>query len=193
MTPLRRASLLSMSAGSVELQLERGWRARVSMVAGDIGRFTLLPPEGWREPRTWALDPAGTFPLEGRRRDEVYAPDASAAATQDGAALVLSGASLRARIALEPFAVSWEQRDAQGAWQFCCGDRDESYAYATSARSGTLYHWQKRDPAHTATSASATRPDRSIWRAGACARASWMRSATTPRRATRCTSIGPSS
>lgn len=147
MTPLRKASLLSMAAGAVELQLERGWRARVSMVDGHTGRFTLLPPDGFREPRTWALDPSGAFPLEGRRRDGLFAPDASATAAQDGAALTLAGSHLRARIALDPFAVTWQQLDAQGQWQFCCGDRDESYAYGVSERSGTLHHWQRRDPA----------------------------------------------
>jgi alpha-glucosidase len=148
MTPLRKATLLSMSAGAIELQLERGWRARVSMTDARTGRFTLLPPDGFREPRTWALDPAGQFPLEGRRRDGLFTPDASASATRDGEALLLAGTHLRARIVLDPFAVSWQQLDAQGQWQFCCGDRDESYAYGVSARSGTLTHWQQRDPAH---------------------------------------------
>jgi alpha-glucosidase len=145
-TPLRKATLRSMADGAIELQLERGWRARVSMVDGHTGRFTLLPPDGFREPRTWALDPDGAFPLEGRRRDALFAPDTTALASRDGDVLVLAGAHLRARIALEPFAVTWQQLDAQGQWQFCCGDRDESYAYGVSARSGTLTHWQKRDP-----------------------------------------------
>jgi alpha-glucosidase len=148
MTPLRRATLLLLSDGLIELQLERGWRARVSLIDGHTGRTTLLPPDGWREPRTWALDPSGAFPLEGRRRDGLFTPDAAAAATQDGDTLLLSGAQLRARIALHPFAVTWEQRDALGQWQLCCGDRNESYAYGVSARSGTLFHWQRRDPAH---------------------------------------------
>jgi alpha-glucosidase len=147
MTPLRKATLLSMAPGAIELQLARGWRARVSMVDGHTGRFTLLPPDGFREPRTWALDPGGTYPLEGRRRDALFTPDASAAATRDGDALVLAGTHVRARIALDPFAVTWQQLDAQGQWQFCCGDRDESYAYGVSERSGTLHHWQRRDPA----------------------------------------------
>lgn len=147
MTPLRKATLLSMAAGAIELQLERGWRARVSMVDGHTGRFTLLPPDGFREPRTWALDPGGAFPLEGRRRDSLFPPDANAAATRDGDTLVLAGSHLRARIALDPFAVAWQQLDARGQWQFCCGDRDESYAYGVSERSGTLHHWCERDPA----------------------------------------------
>ncbi len=148
MTPLRRAGLLSMAAGCIELELDLGWRARIMLMAGGIGRFSLLPADGWREPRTWALDPTGEFPLEGRRRDALFAPDAGAAATQDGDALLLAGEQLRARIALEPFAITWEQRDGEGQWQLCCGDRNDSYAYATSARSGTLHHWQRRDPAH---------------------------------------------
>lgn len=146
MTPLRKATLRSMAGGAVELQLERGWRARVSLVDGHTGRFTLLPPEGFREARTWALDPDGTFPLEGRQRDAIFAPDTAALASRDGEVVLLAGSHLRARIALEPFAVTWQQLDAQGQWQFCCGDRDESYAYGVSERSGTLTHWQKREP-----------------------------------------------
>ena len=147
MTPLRKASLLSMTGGAVELQLERGWRASVSMIDAYTGRFTLLPPDGFREPRTWALDPNGTFPLEGCHRDALFAPDANARASQDGEAIVLAGTHLRARIALDPFAVTWQQRSAQGQWQTCCADRDESYAYGVSERSGALTHWQQRDPA----------------------------------------------
>jgi alpha-glucosidase len=147
MTPLRQATLLSMNTGAVELQLERGWRARVSMIDGHHGRVTLLPPDGFREPRTWALDPDGAFPLEGRRRDDLFAADTRAGATRDGDAVVLTGSHLRARIALAPFSVTWQQLDAQGQWQFCCGDRDESYAYGVAERSGTLTHWQRRDPA----------------------------------------------
>jgi alpha-glucosidase len=146
MTPLRKATLLSLAAGCIDLQLDHGWRARVSMVNGHTGRTTLLPPDGWREPRTWALDPAGVFPFEGVQRDALFVPDANAAASQHSDMLHLDGTHLRARIALDPFAITWEQRtNANDAWQFCCGDRAESYAYAFSVRSGTLWHWQQRD------------------------------------------------
>ena len=144
MTPLRKATLMSAAPGIVELQLERGWRARVSVVDAHTGRFTLLPPEGFREPRTWALDPEGQYPLEGRQRESLFATDASATITQGAHALTLAGASLRARITLDPFGITWEQRDAAGAWAFCCADR-ASYAYGTSDKSGALHHWQRRD------------------------------------------------
>ena len=146
MTPLRKASLLSLASGCINLQLDHGWRARVTIAGGHTGRTTLLPPDGWREPRTWALDPAGVFPQEGVQRDALFAPDVSAAASQHNGGLHLDGSHLRARIALDPFAITWEQRSDNGAWQFCCGDRAESYAYAFSERSGTLWHWQQRDP-----------------------------------------------
>jgi alpha-glucosidase len=149
MIPLRQAKVLSAADGCIELQLARDWRLRVSMVDGYTGRATLLPPGGWREPRTWALDPQGTWPLEGRARDALFAPDASAkASTAADGALLLEGAHLRARIALDPLAVTWEQRDAQGHWRWACGDRAESYAYAVGERNGTLHHWQARDPRH---------------------------------------------
>jgi alpha-glucosidase len=147
-TPLRKATLLATGAGWIDLQLDLGWRLRVMLIDGHTGRQTLLPPEGFREPRTWALDPAGTFPLEGRRRDDLFAADAAATATQDGATLTLEGAHLRARVALDPLAVAWDQRDADGSWRPCCADRDESYAYGVSQRCGTLWHWQRREPGH---------------------------------------------
>jgi alpha-glucosidase len=147
MTPLRKARLLSAAPGCIELQLDHGWRLRVSIIDGTVGRSTLLPPDGWREPRTWALDPAGQYPLEGRQRDTLFTPDAGAPATQADGLWWLTGAQLRAAIALDPLAVRWEQRHAQGQWRLACADRAESYAYAFSARSGTLWHWQQRDPA----------------------------------------------
>jgi alpha-glucosidase len=147
MTPLRTGQPRALASGTVELQLPHGWRLRVTMIDGHTGRQTLLPPGGtFREPRTWALDPEGTYPLEGRRRDTLFAPDARAVTSQADGEIHLSGTHLRARIALDPLAVTWEQRDTQGAWQVCCADRPESYAYAFSERSGTLWHWQVRHP-----------------------------------------------
>ena len=148
MTPLRKARLLSAQDGRIELELALGWRARVALVGDGIGRFGLVPPDGWREPRTWALDPSGAYPHQGVARDAVHPPRADARVEHDAAqgTLLLSGAGLRARVTLDPFHVVWEQQDAQGAWHWCCGDRD-SYAYAVSPRSGTLHHWQRRDAA----------------------------------------------
>lgn len=147
MTPLRKAALLQAAPGCIELQLDHGWRLRVSLPDGATGRLTLRPPDGCREPRSWALDPAGVFPLEGRRRETLFEPDAGAPATQQGdGRWLLAGAQLRAHVALDPLAVRWEQRDAQGQWRLACGDRPDSYAYAFSERSGTLWHWQQRAP-----------------------------------------------
>ena len=144
MTPLRRAELLACEPGRVELNLAHGWRARVTLLAGAVGRFGLLPPTGRREPRTWALDPEARFPLEGRSCEKLFAHDPQTRVEHGPQGVTLVGERLRARIALDPFGITWEQRDAAGEWQFCCADR-ASYAYATSPRSGTLYHWQRRD------------------------------------------------
>ena len=144
MTPLRTATLHSLDAGCATFALALGWRCRVMLLPGGIGRFSLLPPEGWREPRTWALDPAGEFPLHGRARETLFTPDASVRVLQLADGVTLEAEQLRARISLQPFGVTWEQRDAAGDWQFCCGDR-ASYAYAVSPRSGLLHHWQARD------------------------------------------------
>ncbi len=144
MTPFRRAELQHCEPGRAELGLGHGWRARVTLVGDGIGRVSLLPPQGRREPRTWALDPSGEFPLQGRLRETLFAHDTQTYVEHglDGVSLI--GERLRARIRLDPFGITWEQRSESGPWQFCCEDR-ASYAYAVSPRSGTLHHWQRRD------------------------------------------------
>ena len=102
MIALRQASLLSAEPGCVLLALALGWRCRVMLAAGGLGRFTLLPPEGWREPRSWALDPLGEFPVEGRSRDALSTPDASVHSEQDSAGITLTGDALQERIRLLP-------------------------------------------------------------------------------------------
>ena len=107
MTPLRKATLVSMAAGLVDLQLERGWRARVMLLDGHTGRVSLLPRDGWREPRTWALDPSGVYPHEGRRRDDLFAPDASASAADEDSAIVLASAVTTYFLFWDAFSSVW--------------------------------------------------------------------------------------
>jgi len=145
MTPLREAALLEHTPGRVSLALAGGWQARVELLPGGVGRYSLLPPDGRREPRTWALDPSGQFPVQGLPREGLFEPDASASFTHEGAHIMLAGALLRARITLAPsLTVTWEQALPDGRWVLACGDRD-SYALATSARTGQINHWQVRD------------------------------------------------
>ncbi|MBL8310942.1 MAG: glycoside hydrolase family 31 protein [Burkholderiales bacterium] len=141
MTPLRVARLQSAQDGWLEVEFDGGWRARIGIVAEGLGRVQFTPPDGLREPRTWAIAPEA-FSIEGRPRDSLF-PSSMAAVATTNAGATIATASLRATIRLEPFGIEWEQQ-LEGQWQRCCTDRP-SYAYGSSARAGTLTHWQARD------------------------------------------------
>ena len=149
MTPFRQATLQSADTRDVTLALDGGWRCRVSLVAPGIGRVLLLPPEGLREPRTWAVvnEPGGagqgSDAWQGSDRLQLHANAAAANLSQDGACITLADTLLRVQITLSPFGLRWEQWSGN-EWQFCCADRP-TFAYASAARSGTTGHWQQRD------------------------------------------------
>ena len=60
MTPLRKAALVSTDDGRVVVAFDGGWKCAISIVADGIGRVVFTPPDGLREPRTWAI--AASFP-----------------------------------------------------------------------------------------------------------------------------------
>ena len=70
-------------------------------------------------------------------------PSSQGSATALDSNLSLASPNLRAKITLEPFAITWQQFDGS-TWLNCCADRP-SYAYAAGAKSGTITHWQARD------------------------------------------------
>ena len=148
MTPLRKATVVSTDNGQIALALAGGWTCNVSIVSDGVGRVLFTPPDGLREPRTWAIASTTPFtrPLPqaemGKDRAALFAASAALMSRTDSS-ISLSSAKLRAHIALEPFAITWEQFDAS-AWLACCSDRP-SYAYAAGAKSGTIAHWQRRD------------------------------------------------
>jgi len=145
MIPLRIARVLDTRDGRVLLALERGWRCEVSMPAEGLGRVLWLPPEGLREPRTWAIAPASgdDVPWEGRARLSTFeGPGAASVATTDGG-LVLTAPTLRAQVRLEPFGVTWQQR-VHEQWTTCCADRP-TYAYAAATRTARVVHSMVRD------------------------------------------------
>jgi len=118
MIPLRIARVLDTRDGRVLLALERGWRCEVSMPAEGLGRVLWLPPEGLREPRTWAIAPASgdDVPWEGRARLSTFeGPGAASVATTDSG-LVLTAPTLRAQVRLEPFGVTWQMVTF---WPYC--------------------------------------------------------------------------
>jgi alpha-glucosidase len=144
MTPLRKATVVSTDNGRIALAFEGGWTCAVSIVCDGVGRVLFTPPGGLREPRTWAIAPA-VSPSPGRRgrsRAALFVTSMGVVA-YTGSSLSISSANLRAKITLEPFAISWEQFDGT-AWLACCADR-ASFAYAAGAKSGTIAHWHARD------------------------------------------------
>ena len=148
MTPLRKASVVSTDGGKISLAFEGGWKCAISIVSEGVGRVLFSPPNGLREPRTWAITPAplhsSPLPRGERGQDRAtFFASSIATVSRGDSSLTLSSAKLRARVTLEPFALTWEQFDGT-AWLACCTDRP-SYAYAAGAKSGVITHWQARD------------------------------------------------
>ena len=115
MTPLRVASLLQHSNGCVDVSFTSGWRCRISLVTQSIGRVLFTPPDGLREPRTWAIAPTGHVDASdtyGQLRAELFpASVGMVEASADGRSLRVASGTLRVDIRLEPFALTWEQFD----------------------------------------------------------------------------------
>jgi len=147
MTPLRVASLLQHSNGCVDVSFTSGWRCRISIVTEGVGRVLFTPPDGLREPRTWAIAPTGhvdASDTEGQLRTELFPASVGTVVTSaNGRSIRIASDTLRADIRLEPFGLAWEQFDGN-AWLACCHDRP-SYGYAAEKRSGQINHWQARD------------------------------------------------
>jgi alpha-glucosidase len=142
MTPLRSASIEPIDNGQITLSFDNGWRCAIAIVAEGIGRVLFTPPSGLREPKTWAVRPDGATIDEWRGTDRnTLFPNAVGQFSQDGVSV--ASATLRAKITLEPFAITWEQWDGI-SWCMCCADRP-SYGYAAGIKSGTIAHWQARD------------------------------------------------
>ena len=58
MHALRNAQVIDTANGRAVFALERGWRCEISLPAEGVGRVLWHPPDGLREPRTWAIAPA---------------------------------------------------------------------------------------------------------------------------------------
>ena len=144
MKPFRRAVLDRADAHGVSLTLDAGWQARVALVAPGIGRVLLLPPDGLREPHTWAvIDGQARDPWQGAERARLFSAAPAATLMQQAGQITLADTQLRVHITLAPFGLRWEQWSSS-AWQFCCADRS-TFGYASAARSGLAGHWQQRD------------------------------------------------
>src|SRR6187551_1412027 len=117
MQALRTAKLVEAADARAVFALERGWRCELTLLENGLGRVLGHPPEGLREPRTWAIASGieGDIPWEGRTRGGVlatYARDATV--TQEKGFVTIATPSLRAQVRLAPFGIDWQQPQGAG-------------------------------------------------------------------------------
>ncbi|HEY1327589.1 MAG TPA: hypothetical protein VGI14_11665, partial [Casimicrobiaceae bacterium] len=60
MRPLVKATFAGHAPAGVVLALEAGWQCRIFVLDEHLVRVLLLPEQGLREPRTWAIAPGGS-------------------------------------------------------------------------------------------------------------------------------------
>lgn len=144
MTPLRRAEIDSIDQGCISLAFDGGWTCRIAIVSEGVGRVLFVPPEGLREPRTWAIQLEDTEETawQGSERLKLFR-NSIGTVSRDGETVTLASKLLRVCVSIEPFGLAWEQWNGT-EWLACCTDR-ATYAYANAARSGAFTHWQARD------------------------------------------------
>lgn len=145
MQVLANATFAGHTAGGIALSLDAGWQCRVFALAEDLMRVLFVPPDGLREPRTWAIAPDGRdVPWQGCDRLDVagFTPPKLEVDT-DSDLVTLSTGSMKVRARLDPFALRW--LDAAGTTFM--QDRP-THAYQWSARSGLLRHYAARAPSH---------------------------------------------
>ena len=141
MSPLRCASQVELGTHSATFTLEGGWRCEVSLVGAGLGRVLWHPPEGLREPRTWAIADA---PWQGRDRSALHATaPADVHVVRHADAVTLTSPRLRAVVQIEPFGITWQQQ-VNSQWITCCADR-ATYAYAAAKHSTRIVHFAARD------------------------------------------------
>ena len=127
MKPFREARLLGADPQGITVALDAGWRCRITLPAEGIGRVLLLPPDGLREPRTWAIAQAQNpaDPWSGADRLQLFAPRTDTtfarSGSGDGDQLTMADAQLRVHVTLAPFMLTWEQRNG-AAWLRCLGE-----------------------------------------------------------------------
>ena len=74
MRPLRAATVVEAAHGRARFALDGGWHCEVTLPAEGVGRVLMHPPDGLREPRTWAIAPLSgdDVPWEGRARTALF-------------------------------------------------------------------------------------------------------------------------
>jgi alpha-glucosidase len=136
-----KATLSEASPNRVQLTLDGGAQFTVQTLEPSLFRVTHKPVTGYKEPRTWAIAPAGDVPWQGRERDSLQGFSCPpAAVTQTATDVTLKTGALSATVQLSPLRIEWHV--AQG--DYLAADRATS-SYFSSPRTGAVRHYVQRD------------------------------------------------
>lgn len=144
MKALRAAGAPQADEHGIALALDNGAQLVVQILEADIARVRIVPANGYREPRTWAIAPVPgqDVPWQGRARDDrggFTCPAAQYTLTDGG--IRLQTDALCVTLATTPLALRWT--DTQG--RLLAEDR-ASAAYMASNRTGGVRHYLQREP-----------------------------------------------
>ncbi len=143
MKALRATGAPQVDAHGMSLDLDGGARLCVEILEPDLARVRIVPAEGYREPRTWAIAPVAGEDVywHGRARDDrsgFACPAADVAQTDTGVSLRTD--LLSVALTTTPLALRWT--DPQG--RILIEDR-ASAAYMASSRTGAVRHYLQRE------------------------------------------------
>jgi alpha-glucosidase len=140
MQPLAVASLLERTDDGARFAFVNGWQCRLFVLADDMVRVLLTPPDGLREPRTWMVAPSGTdVQWEGRDRLDVTMFPRLRFDLDEGDQIMLRTAALRVSVRLDPFGLEWSTPAGH-----CFATDRATHAYAF-AQSGATRHYMVRE------------------------------------------------
>jgi alpha-glucosidase len=142
MEALGAARLEEQTADGAVFEFASGWRCRIYLLGHGLARVLFIPPEGLREPRTWAIAPDGVdAPWEGRERLDLSGLGTAAFTLErDAAAVRLRAARLQVSVRLEPFALTWALADGM---RFAADRPTQPYVWRRAG--GALRHYMARE------------------------------------------------
>jgi len=141
MQPLAAASLVERAPDGARFAFDNGWQCRLYVLADDMVRVLLVPPDGLREPRTWMVAPDGIdVPWEGCDRLDVTAfPRPRFDLERGEEEIVVKTAHLNVVVRPNPFRLEWWM---PGSRRFAA-DRG-THAYEWNRRTGSVRHYMER-------------------------------------------------
>jgi alpha-glucosidase len=141
MQPIVAASFVERTSDGARFALDNGWQCRLFVLADDMVRVLLVPPDGLREPRTWMVAPdANDVPWEGRDRLDVTAFQRPRFDLEQGEdEVTLTTATLRVVVRLRSFRLEWWMT---GNRRFA-SDRS-THGYEWNRRTGAVRHYMER-------------------------------------------------